>query len=534
MMSTLALDVLQVTLDSVPARISYWDRDGLNRFANQAFLGGFGVAQEAITGRHVREVFGEQWFARLEGAIADGLVGKSNEFDALLTDGDGQSRHRNLRFVPDQHDDRVRGLVISITDVMANQQTEAEPSTSSARLRLQIDDERQRREASDQANKAKSEFLASMSHEIRTPMNAILGLSHLALQQRLDDKPRSYIQKVHQAAVNLLGILNDILDFSRVEAGRMDLAHEPFALAEVLDRVMDTAGVRAQAKQLRFTLTVEPEVPKELIGDAMRLGQVLLNLCDNAIKFTERGQVLVQVETMQHMGKQVELLFSVADTGSGIASDLQRRVFRQFEQVDSSAVRGLGGSGLGLSICRHLVDLMGGHLGVESQPGVGSTFHFNAAFEAVPSAVAGDAGLARSQAPPTAARLPEALHGACVLLAEDNEVNQLVACEVLRGAGIEVLVAENGRQVLETLNARPTIDLVLMDCYMPLMDGFAATRAIRSQPRFHQLPVVAMTANVLTDDLLKCRGVGMNDHIGKPFLVDDLFEVLTRWIRPRR
>jgi CheY-like chemotaxis protein len=204
-------------------------------------------------------------------------------------------------------------------------------------------------------------------------------------------------------------------------------------------------------------------------------------------------------------------------------------LFKKYSQADASTARHHGGSGLGLSICRELVQLMGGSLGVESQPGSGSTFHFSAQFEIV-SAAPGETGRAKLQSVLAATQRPEALHGAKVLLAEDTDVNQLVACEMLRGAGIEVLVAENGRRALELLREHPDIELVLMDCHMPVMDGFAATRAIRSHPRFHALPVVAMTANVLPDDLLKCRGVGMNDYVGKPFHVQELFDMLARWL----
>ncbi len=389
----------------------------------------------------------------------------------------------------------------------------------------------QSRDAAEGASQAKSIFLANMSHEIRTPMNAILGLSYLALQTRLEDVPRNYIQKVHNAAENLLGIINGILDFSKAEAGKMQLESERFVLAQVLDRVIETAGVEARTKGLELRLEVGPTVPEALLGDAMRLGQVLLNLCANAIKFTPHGLVLVQVERLPQVGTDVDLLFSVADTGDGIPVEQQGAIFEQFTQADASTTRSHGGTGLGLTISRQLVELMGGHLGVNSQVGSGTTFHFNARFGAVPALPRESDRAERLTLGPSVDML-DALRGAKVLLAEDNEVNQLVACAILRRAGLEVLVASDGREALELLRAHNDVDLVLMDCQMPVMDGFAATRAIRADKRFAKLPVLAMTANLFPDDLVACRVAGMNGHIAKPFVIDNLFEVLARWLKP--
>jgi signal transduction histidine kinase len=387
------------------------------------------------------------------------------------------------------------------------------------------------RDAAQAASLAKSMFLANMSHEIRTPMNAILGLSYLALNTPLADETRHYIQKVHNAAENLLGIINGILDFSKAEAGKLQLENERFVLAEVLERVMETAGVEAKSKGLELALQVEALVPKALLGDAMRLGQVLLNLCANAIKFTEKGGVLVQVQSLLQLGTDVDLLFSVADTGAGIPGEQQVAIFEQFTQADASTTRSHGGTGLGLTISRQLVELMGGHLGVSSQVGVGATFHFNARFGAVSALPLETDHAERRPLGPSVETLA-ALHGAKVLLAEDNEVNQLVACAILRNAGLEIVVAGNGREALTLLNTHRDVDLVLMDCQMPVMDGFAATRAIRADKRFANLPVLAMTANVFPDDLVACRMAGMNGHIAKPFVIDNLFEVLVRWLKP--
>ena len=288
---------------------------------------------------------------------------------------------------------------------------------------------------------------------------------------------------------------------------------------------------RRKAKGLGLALQVEALVPTALLGDAMRLGQVLLNLCANAIKFTEKGGVLLKVESLLQLGTDVDLLFSVANTGAGIPSEQQDAIFEQFTQADASTTRSHGGTGLGLTISRQLVELMGGHLGLNSQVGAGTTFHFNARFGAVAALPAGSEPATRRPLGPGAETLA-ALQGAKVLMAEDNEVNPLVACAILRNAGLEVLVAADGREALALLDANRDIDLVLMDCQMPVMDGFAATRAIRADKRFASLPVLAMTTNVFPDDLVACRVAGMNGHIAKPLVIDNLFEVLARWLKP--
>ena len=384
------------------------------------------------------------------------------------------------------------------------------------------------RDAAQAATRAKSIFLANMSHEIRTPMNAILGLSHLALQTALDDKPRGYVQKLHDAAENLLGIINGILDFSKAEAGSMQIERRAFVLAEVLDRVLATSGVEARAKGLEIELEVGPAVPLVLLGDAMRLGQVLLNLCANATRFTASGRVLLQVDVVHQDPDNIELLFRVEDTGPGVAIDKLKLIFEQFTQADTSTTRSHGGSGLGLTISRQLVELMGGQLGVSSELGVGSTFHFNARFG---NPVVPPGGLALPAVPADVGSAPEAaVRGTKILLAEDNEVNQLIVCEILRGAGAEVWVAPDGQQAVALMSDHPDVDLVLMDCHMPGMDGFAATRAIRADPRWAHVPVLAMTASVFPDDLLACRHAGMDDHVEKPFVVAHLFEVLAHWL----
>ncbi|KQW06870.1 MULTISPECIES: response regulator [unclassified Rhizobacter] len=525
------------------------------------------------------------------------------------------------------------------------------------------------RHAAEASTRAKSEFLANMSHEIRTPMNAILGMSYLALQTGLDARQRNYVDKVHRAAESLLGIINDILDFSKIEAGRLEIEDIPFKLGDVLDQLATLVGMRAEEKGLELLFALPPGLPTALVGDPSRLGQVLLNLSNNAVKFTERGEVTVAVTEQAREGQRVTLHFEVHDTGIGLTPEARAGLFQPFTQADASTSRRYGGTGLGLAICRHLVQRMGGEIGVDSAPGRGSCFHFSmpfglqseaapapqdaelrgmrvlvvddhpaarellrtlstafgleaqtaadgaAALQAVAQADAADRpfglllldwhmpGLdgigclerlgrtAGRHAPPTvlmvtafsrdeaerqlAARglrvaglLPKpvtpsglldacatalgrarvgpsrneqrqellqarqaGLAGARILLVEDNPINQELARDLLNRAGIVVSIAGDGREALAIL-ARERFDAVLMDCQMPVLDGYEATRALRLRPELKDLPVIAMTANAMAGDRQKVLQAGMNDHVAKPIRVDDLFGTLARWVHP--
>ena len=541
----------------------------------------------------------------------------------------------------------------------------AQDMTEHVRAREQV---KEAKRAAEDANLAKSSFLANMSHELRTPMNAVIGLSDLCLRTDLNPKQRDYLKKVHASAVSLLGVINDILDFSKIEAGKLDMESVPFALDEVLDNLATVVGVKTNEKGLELLFLRRPDVPDILVGDPLRLGQVLINLANNAVKFTEEGEILIEIRLVESTGSEATLEFAIRDTGIGMTEEQQARLFQSFSQADASTTRMYGGTGLGLAISRQLVEMMDGRIWVESTPAEGSTFTFRVILELceerepaawarsaeelrgtrvlivddnaharealsthldhwsfeILEASSGEAalsllrsaeepidlvlmdlvmpglnGLQTSHAikteldadpPPkiilvTAYSVDDyasdpgldsidndlskpvnpsllfnviletlghaavsqgqprhpgsehdpkklrAVQGARILLAEDNAINRQVATELLEQARFHVDVANNGQEVLDML-ASSSYDCVLMDIQMPMMDGLKATARIREDPRFEELPILAMTANATVEDQKRTAEAGMNAHINKPINSRQLIEALITWIEP--
>jgi two-component system sensor histidine kinase/response regulator len=655
--SELELKKLSRAIEQSPASVVITDPEGVIEYVNPKFTEVTGYTEEEAiggnprilkSGQHDAAFYKEMWETILAGDVWRGEIQnrkKSGELYwescsiAPILDAAGKIAH----------------FVAVKNDVTERKRMEEELI--------------QARIAADEANKAKGDFLANMSHEIRTPMNAVIGMSHLALKTELTPKQRDYLNKIQSSANSLLGIINDILDFSKIEAGKLDMESVDFNLDRVLDNLANLITVKAQEKEnLEVLFSTGREVPRRLVGDPLRLGQVLTNLSNNAVKFTETGEIVISAELLHKEEEGVRLKFSVADSGIGLTKEQMSRLFQSFSQADTSTTRQYGGTGLGLAISKRLVEMMGGEIWVESVPGEGSTFSFTATFGygeqeekkcftpsldlrgmkvlvvddnatsreifrdmlmsfsfKVTLAASGKEGLSELESAPAddpfqlvvmdwsmpgmdgieasrrikehsgltkipaiilvtaygreevmqqaeqvgvegfllkpvspsllfdttmqafgkempresqvavgkeeAARALEEIKGRHVLLAEDNEINQQVAKEILEGAGLKVSVANNGREALNAVKEHQ-YDAVLMDVQMPVMDGYAATREIRKlESGNRNVPIVAMTAHAMAGDEEKSLDAGMNGHVTKPIDPEQLFSVLGKWIQ---
>jgi PAS domain S-box-containing protein len=649
-------------LESAPDALMVVDHRGVMQLGNAQTENVFGYSRDELVGQAVEMLVPEDVRPRhpalragFHNAPTARAMGAGLELRGLRKDGSEFPVEIGLSPLPARGSEPPQ-VAVSIRDITLRKQQE--------RLIIEA------KQKAEEATAAKSMFLANMSHEIRTPMNAIIGMTHLALKTDLTPKQFDYLTKVRSAAGTLLGIINDILDFSKIEAGKLDIENAEFRFEDVLQNLSTVVSQKAQDKNLEFLIKAQPDIPPNLVGDPLRLGQILINLVNNAVKFTDHGEVVVTVGVEERASDRIKLAFGVRDTGIGMTPEQLSRLFQAFTQADTSTTRKFGGTGLGLSISKRLAEMMDGHIWAESEAGKGSTFRFNAwfgigaeqqltrfvpdmagfralvvddnaqareilsdglrgfalradavasgreAIEAVKAAdsndpyhlvlmdwnmpemdgiqataiIRRDPGLKntpriamvtafgreeiRNQAeqvgidafltkPVSPSVLYDTLmgmfgaeslesgggvshrpgpaehdaRGVRVLLVEDNDMNQQVATELLESAGATVTVADNGGIAVKLLQEGPQpppFEIILMDLQMPVMDGFTATRTLRADPRFRELPIVAMTAHALVEERERCLQAGMVDHVTKPIDPDALFAALARWTKPHK
>ena len=532
---------LRTLLDTMPDAVCLKDGDNRLIEANAVFLQLFGLAEDGYRGRTSRELIGADTFdatplADLERSDPAAWEQGSRLHDELVIhQDDGSERIFELAKVALLAPNGARQALVTVGhEITRRKQAEAELQRHRDHLEEAVAartaDLLLAKEAAEAASRAKSTFLANMSHELRTPMNAIIGLTHLLIQRTREPVERDKLGKIGHAADHLLGLLNNILDLSKIESDHLTLERIPLKLGELIGTVETLASERIQAKGLTFQRDISPRLDEVvLLGDPLRLRQILINLFENAVKFTEHGTIRLHATPIAETAEDMTVSITVADTGQGIPADAQERIFAPFEQADGSTTRQHGGTGLGLTIVRQLARLMGGDITLHSEAGRGSTFTLSVRLDK--STQAATPFPPASPTAPTPAAQAAAVRR--LLLVEDDEINREVALELLSDyPQLYIDTAENGAQAVERASAAP-YDLILMDMQMPVLDGVAASRAIRLLPGHLQTPIVAMTANAFSEDKACCLAAGMNDFLAKPVDPPQLYAMLDRWLNGR-
>ncbi|MBX7138183.1 MAG: response regulator [Oligoflexia bacterium] len=524
--------IIESALDGVITVDSFGQITGWNTQAQLIF----GWRPEEALGKEIAELV----------AAPEHRQSYRDEFQDFLETGRGDLLNRRFETIAQRRNGEKFPIEISLTPIATAGKIMFSAFMRDISERKRVEEAvLKAKESAEAASTAKSRFLANVSHEIRTPMNGIVGMTDLVLDTQLEETQREYLNMVKFSAQSLLVIIDDVLDFSRIEADRLELAKEVFNLPLFVERSMNLSSVRARQKSLVLVSKIENDVPRQVLGDEVRLGQVINNLLGNALKFTGmHGAVILWVGVLPSDPGTVKLHFAVADTGIGVAPDKQTSIFDAFSQVDTSTTRRYGGTGLGLAISKKLVGLMGGEIWVKSRTDIGSVFNFTAVLSshaemltgAAPGNISAATSWRKARYELFQPEEPKANSGAAavprVLLVEDNTINRLLATKLLQKKGLEVVEAVNGEEALRHLQSR-SFDLILMDCQMPVLDGYAATEIIRQSEvqSLTRIPIVAMTAHAMIGDREKCLSAGMDDYISKPISREALYQLLDKWLK---
>ncbi len=535
--------VLSSLIDNNPEALFLMQRNGTILAANKAFADRFNKTRQQVIGTDLFTLFDDPQLvserrAQVEKVFSEGKPIVFDDKRALwsfenhiypVKGSDGRVESVSILSIDITDKCRIESELQKVNEQLrtSNEELEHRVSERTGELTRLNEELTKARDTAEEASRLKSAFLANMNHEIRTPMNAILGLVHLALQTELTIKQREYLDTVNSSAQSLLNIINDIMDVSKIESGSLEIEKIDFSLKDVVARSFAILALKARDKKITLEQKIDPDIPDNLIGDPLRFEQILVNLLDNALKFTEEGNVTLQIQSAgeETVSAQIMLEVTVTDTGIGMDNNVIDRLFKPFSQGDDSTTRNHGGSGLGLTICQRLVNMMGGSIKVESSPGKGSKFSFIALFHKGTLSKQKNAPIDKSNF----IQRYQSLKGLRILVAEDHPINRQIMSEILESVGIEVEMANNGREAVQFLQKNDNrIDLVLMDIQMPIMDGYDATREIRRLYSKSRLPIVAMTAHAMQEERERCLAAGMNEHLSKPVVIENLYDMLAR------